>query len=58
MKDKEHFELLKEVDLFVTDQSFFIFCRFPDPDENEERHAGVKIEDLLSGIDLKRNHDL
>ena len=54
MKDKEHFYLLPEVNLFVSHKLSLVVRLFCDPDENEERQAGVIIEYLFPGIDLIR----
>jgi len=36
MKDKEQFQLLEKMDLFMTNQSNFVVSQFADPDEYKE----------------------
>lgn len=44
------------MNFFVSHETCLVTGWLPDPDENKKRHSGVIIEDLLPGIDLKRNH--
>ena len=54
MKDKKHFNLLPEMDLFMMDQLLLVIRLTRDPDENEERQAGIIVEYFFPGIDLIR----
>ena len=54
VEDKQHLHLLPEMDLLMSDQLRLIIWLTRDPDEYEERQAGVVIEYLFPGIDLIR----
>lgn len=56
MENEQQLDLLQEMDLFMTYESYFIPCLFGDPDENKKRKPCVIVEDSLSGIDLERQH--
>ena len=56
VKHKKHFYLLPEVNLFVSDKLTLVVRLSRDPNENEERQAGVVIKYLFPGIDLIRQH--
>ena len=56
MKDKKHFDLLPEMDLFVVYQLLLVIRFTRNPDENEKRQTGIIVEYFFPGIDLIRQH--
>ena len=54
VEDKQHFHLLPEMDLLMSDQLRLIIWLTGYPDKYEERQAGVIIKYLFPGIDLIR----
>ena len=52
VENKQHFDLLPEMDLLVAHKLSLIMWLTGNPDEDEERQAGVIIEYLSTGIDL------
>lgn len=54
VEDKQHFHLLPEMNLLMSDQLRLIIWLTGNPDKNEERQAGIIIEYLFPGIDLIR----
>src|SRR5687768_12145018 len=54
VENKQHFHLLPEMDLLMSDQLRFIIWLTRNPDKNEERKAGIIIKYLFPGIDLIR----
>jgi hypothetical protein len=56
VKNKEKFELLAKVNLFMMDYTFMVFSLFTDPDKNEKREPSVVSENLIPGLYLKWKH--